>query len=136
MTAVGKAHAHDSVAGLEQSHINCGISLRAGVRLYVRELCAEQLLCALNCDILDDINVLAAAVVALPGVALGVLVGEYAAHSCHYSRGNDVLAGDKLQISLLALQLQVHCVSDLAVIIAQKTNGVHDIIVHFQKLLS
>ena len=133
VTAVCKAHAHYGVAGLEQSDVNRCVSLCAGVRLNVCELCAEKLLCTLDGDVLYDINVLAAAVVALSGIALSVLVGKHAAHSSHYCRRNYVLAGDKLKISLLALQLQVHRVGNFAVVLSEEADGIYNVTVHFEK---
>ena len=71
----GERQAHDRVAGLEQRVVDGGVGLRAGVRLDVGVLAAEQRLRALDRERLDHVDVLAAAVVALAGVALGVLVG-------------------------------------------------------------
>jgi hypothetical protein len=46
------------------------------MRLHVRGLGAEQRLDAVDSELLDDVDVLAAAVVAAARIALGVLVGE------------------------------------------------------------
>ena len=62
------------------------------LRLHVGELGAEQLLDAVDRQLLDHVDVLAAAVVALAGVALGVLVGQLAALGRHHRRRGVVLA--------------------------------------------
>ena len=66
----------DGVARLQQRHVGRGVRLRAGVRLHVRVLGAEELLGAVAREVLHHVGELAAAVVALAGIALGVLVGE------------------------------------------------------------
>ena len=58
-------------------------------------------------DVLHLIHIRTAAVVALAGQALGVLVGEDAAHGGHDGGRDDVLAGDELDIFPLAGQLTV-----------------------------
>ena len=75
----GQRQAHDRVAGLQQRVVDGGVGLRAGVRLDVGVLGAEQRLGAVDRELLDDVDVLAAAVVALARVALGVLVGQHGA---------------------------------------------------------
>ena len=101
VAAVGKAHAHYSITGCKESHINSCICLCARMSLNVCILCSEKLLGSFDSNGLNDINVLAAAVISLSGVALSILVGKNAAHSSHYCGGNDVFTGDKLKVSLL-----------------------------------
>src|SRR5262249_22029184 len=48
MAAMGKIHSEDGVAGLERGHVNGNVGLRAGVRLYVGVLSAENGLGAIN----------------------------------------------------------------------------------------
>ena len=62
--------------GCEHGHEDGHVRLRAGVRLDVGVLGAEELLRALDRERLGDVDELAAAVVALARIALGVLVGE------------------------------------------------------------
>ena len=73
---------------------------------------------------------LTAAVVALAGQALGVLVGDDAAHGGHDGGRDDVLAGDELDIVPLAGQLTVHGRSQLRVGLFHEANGIHHIVVH------
>ena len=83
--------AHDPVARLQQRVVDGRVGLRAGVRLDVRVLGAEQRLRAVDRELLDDVDVLAAAVVALARIALGVLVGQHAALTLQHGLGHEVL---------------------------------------------
>ncbi len=69
--------------GLEQREHRRGVGLGAGVRLHVGELGAEQGLDPVDGQLLDHVDVLAAAVIALARVALGVLVGQHRALRLH-----------------------------------------------------
>ncbi len=68
---------------LEDGEIDGHVCLAAGVGLDVDVLGAENPLCAVDGQLLDDIHVLAAAVPAAARVALGVLVGEAGALGLH-----------------------------------------------------
>ena len=59
-------------------------------------------------EVLGDVDELAAAVVALAGQALGVLVGQPAALGLHHRRGGVVLGGDQLDLVVLATALALH----------------------------
>ena len=72
------------------------------VRLHVGGIGAEDLLEAVDRELLDDVDVLAAAVVALAGVAFGVLVGQLAALGGHDGGRGVVLARDQLDVVFLA----------------------------------
>jgi hypothetical protein len=67
------------------------------MRLHVGVFGAEQLLGAIARQVLHDVGELAAAVVALAGIAFGVLVGEDAAGGFEHGFGGEVLAGDQLE---------------------------------------
>ena len=75
------------------------------MRLDVGVLGAEERLGALEGELLDDVDVLAAAVVALARVALGVLVGEPGALGFHHRGEGEVLAGDQLDLPRLPVAL-------------------------------
>ena len=94
-------------------------------------LCSEKLLGSFDSNGLNDINVLAAAVISLSGVALSILVGKNAAHSSHYCGGNDVFTGDKLKVSLLTCKLLCHSVANFGVSLLNKADSINDILVHF-----
>src|SRR5256885_4987016 len=84
MAAVGEIHAEHGVAGLEGGHVDGYVGGGAGMGLYVGVLGAKEFLGAVNGELLDFVGVLAAAVVALSGVAFGVLVGEDGAHGLEH----------------------------------------------------
>ena len=99
---------------------HCGVRGGAGVRLHVRELRAEQLLGALDGEALGDVDELAAAVVATPGVALGVLVGEHRALGFEHGTRHEVLARDHLERAALAAELLLQDRGDLRVDLGQR----------------
>ena len=76
VAAVGEVEAEDGVTRLEDGHVGGGVGLGAGVGLDVDVLGAEELFGAVAGEVFDDVGELAAAVVALAGVAFGVFVGE------------------------------------------------------------
>ena len=108
VAAVGEVHAEDGVAGLEQREVHGHVRLRAGVRLHVGVLGAEELLGALDRQRLGHVDELAAAVVALARVAFGVLVGQHRSGGLEHGLADEVLGRDELEAALLA----VHFVRD------------------------
>ena len=100
-----EAHAEDRVARLQQRQEHGLVRLRAGMRLDVGELAAEQLLGAVDGQLLGHVHELAAAVVAPARIAFGVFVGEHAALRLEHGGGDDVLARDQLDAVLLAGEL-------------------------------
>ena len=105
VAAVVEAHAEQRVARREQREIDRRVRLRAGVRLHVRVRRAEQFLRALDRERLGDVHVLAAAVIALARIALGVLVGQHRALGREHARARVVLGGDQLEVLFLAALL-------------------------------
>ena len=91
MAAVREREPHDRVGRLQQRVVDRGVGLRARVRLDVGVLGAEQRLRAIDRELLDHVDELAAAVVALAGIALGVLVGQHAALTFQDGLGHEVL---------------------------------------------
>ena len=69
------------------------------------KLAAEQLLGPLDRQRLGDVDELAAAVVALARIALGVLVGHDRALRLEHGARDDVLRGDQLDLVLLPAEL-------------------------------
>ena len=94
---MGQIEAQHGVARLEGRQIDGRVGLGAGVRLHVGVLGAEELLRAVAGQVLDDVDELAAAVVAPAGIALGVFVGQHAADGLHHGGAGVVFAGDHFQ---------------------------------------
>jgi hypothetical protein len=97
VAAVGEGQAHDLVAGLDHRGERGGVGLGAGVGLHIGELRAEQFLHAGDGQVLGDVDVLAAAVVAAARVALGILVRQDRALGFEHGAGGEVLGGDHLE---------------------------------------
>ncbi len=108
VAALVQRHAEHRVAGLHDAGVHGGVRLRAGMRLHVGVVRAEQLLAALARQVLDLVDDLAAAVVALAREALGVLVVEPGSERLEDGDRREVLGRDELERLLLAGQLLVH----------------------------
>ena len=95
-----------------------------GVRLDVDVVGArEQRQRAVAGEVLGDVHVLAAAVVALAGQALGVLVGEPRALRLEHRRVDVVLARDQLDLVRLAVTLRLHRRPQLGVQVRDRRPG-------------
>ena len=77
MPSLIEPETHERVSGLEERLKHSLVRLHARVRLHVGKLRSEQLAAARACKVLDLINNVASAVVALPRLALRVLIGEH-----------------------------------------------------------
>ena len=73
-----QAHAQDGVARLQQRQEYRLIGGSAAMRLHIGELAAEQQLGALNRQVLGNVDMDAAAVIAPPRIAFGIFVGQHA----------------------------------------------------------
>src|SRR6185295_13719681 len=76
-------------------------------------------------DRLGDIDVFAAAVVALAGIAFGVLVGELAALDHQHRAADVVLRGNQLDVVFLALIFEPDGVPHLRVGLGEQIGGEH-----------
>ena len=115
MPAGGKVKPHEGVARLHQRHEHLGIGGRAGMRLHVGEVAAEQLGHPLDRQPLDHIDVLAAAVVALARQAFGIFVGQHRALRLEHGAADDVFRGDQLDFVALAAEFLADRAGDLRV---------------------
>src|SRR5690625_2267211 len=117
VAAVRQVHSQHGVARLEQGAVDSQVGAGAGVRLHVRPLRAEQLLQPVDRQLLDLVDDLAAAVVALARVPLGVLVGEHAAGCGEHGGGDEVLGGDQFESVTLPLELLLEELEQLRVVV-------------------
>src|SRR5690606_37259044 len=76
VAARGEAQPEDRVARLHEGEVDRRVRLRARMGLHVREAALEEGLGAVDRELLGDVDERAAAVVAAPGITLGVLVRE------------------------------------------------------------
>ena len=118
--AVGQRHGQHRVAGLEQREQHREVGRRAGVRLHVGVLGAEHLLAAVDGELLDLVDHVAAAVVARARQSLRVLVGQHGAGGLEHGAAGEVLAGDELQRLLLADELAAQQLVELGVQVIER----------------
>ena len=114
-----EAEREDRVARLQQREVGGHVRLRAGVRLHVGVLGAEELLRPVDRELLDLVDHLAAAVVALAGIALRVLVRRHGADGLEHARPGEVLGRDQLDLPALALELAAEQPGDVRVDLLQ-----------------
>src|SRR5689334_1008158 len=93
------------------------------MRLYVRVLRTEQLLRAVDGDLLHLVDELAAAVVPLAREPFSVLVRERRAHGLEHSRRHEIFAGDELEALELTLDFPIDESGDLGVGITKRRTG-------------
>src|SRR5215211_629574 len=105
--AVREVHREDLLARFEQGRVRRLVGLAPRVRLHVDVLGREELLRPVYGELFDYVHELAAAVVPLARVALGVLVGHHRALGRQHRRGGEVLAGYQLDGRPLAFELPV-----------------------------
>ena len=81
--------------------------------LHIGEGAVEQALGAVDGELLDHVDILAAAVIALARIALGIFVGEQSAGSVEHRLRDDVLRGDQLDLVLLPMLFVLDRAPDL-----------------------
>ena len=102
VAAVCQIHAKNSIAGLRQSEECRQIGVGTGMGLDVGIVAAEQLTGSLSRQLLRHVHCIAAAVVAVAGIALGILIGKAGTHRQHDRGTDNVFRSNQLNIALLA----------------------------------
>ena len=97
----------DPVSGSQQHEEHRLVCLRARMRLHVGIGGAEKVPCALDSEAFDDVDVLAAAVEAVSGIALQRLVADLVSKRLAHRAAHDVLRGNELNLDALAARLVV-----------------------------
>ncbi len=128
VSAVRQVQAQDGVAGLDDGCVRRHVRGRAGVRLHVGVLGAEQLLGAVARQVLDHIGELASPVIALAGIAFGILVGEDRARRLQHGFAHKVFRGDQLQPFMLTALFVLDRLRDIGISFRQRT--LHRIVIH------
>ena len=119
MAAMVEAHAKHRVPRLEKRCVRSHVGIGAAMGLHVGKTAAEQGARTLAREVLDHVDFLASAVVPAPRIALGILIGEDAAHSLHNCRRYEVLGCNKLDRRALARKLSANCCRDLWITLRQ-----------------
>jgi hypothetical protein len=99
-----------NLAGLHERHEGGGISGRPGVRLHVCKSASEKLCNPLDGKVFGNVDELAAAVVAPPGQAFRIFVGEHRALRLQH----DVFRRGELDLVALAAKLEADRLGDSA----------------------
>ena len=100
---VRQIHPQHGIAGLDHAGVRRLVGLRPGVRLHVGVFGVKQFLGALAGQVLEFIGKLAAGIVALAGITLGVLIGKYAAGGFENGFRSKILARDQFEMRVLPL---------------------------------
>ncbi|MNF87536.1 hypothetical protein D3C84_700050 [compost metagenome] len=116
MPTVGQAHPQYGVTRLQQCKVNSGVSLAAGVRLNVGIISAKEFFSPVDRQLLDLIDVLAAAVVTLAWITFSILVGQPTALCFHHSLTGIVFRGNQLDMLLLTEFLSVDRIQQFVVV--------------------
>jgi hypothetical protein len=123
VAAVREVHPENRVARLQHREKHRHVGLGARVRLHVGVFGAEQRFRPVDGERLDDVDVLAAAVVALARIAFGVLVGEDRAGRLENGRADEVLGRDELEPRVLPLDFVADGVCDIGIDVDEAAVG-------------
>ena len=114
--------AEDQITWIKECHERRDVGVGAAVRLHVGEPTLEELLGALAGDVFDLVVKLTAAVIALAGVALGVLVGQPTAGRVHHGGRDMIFAGDEFKRARLTVGFLGHERSDVGILRGDKVH--------------
>ena len=121
VTTSGKRHPENRIARLQKRQEHRLIGLCTGMRLDIDECRAEQLLCAFDGKRFGNIDEFAPAIVAAPGVTLGIFVRQYRALCLEHGVADNVLRCDHLDLILLTDKLMPDSGCKLGVGIRQRS---------------
>ena len=132
MAAVAQIHSQHLVARFQHGKINCHVRAGAGMRLDVRVFGAEKFFGAINCELLNRVNVLAAAIPTFFRIAFGVFVREHRTLRFHDSGRSKIFRRDQLDVFLLPRAFVVNRVSDFRINICEAQIRRRKFCIHFQ----
>ena len=95
-------------AGREDGPVGNEVRVRSRMGLHVGVVRTEELFRLAGCGVFHRVDVHAAAVVAVLGVAFRILVGQEVTHRRLHGQGAVVLARDELEVAALVVQLVHH----------------------------
>ena len=105
MAAGGQVEAHERVARLQQREEHRLVGSGARMGLDIGEARSRtDVLARSMASVFDHIDIFAAAVIALAGIAFGIFVGQDRALRLQHRPADDVLRGDQFDLFLLALE--------------------------------
>ncbi len=121
---MGEVHTQHAVTHFQDAHVrgHVGLSTRVGLNVHMFST-REKREGALLGKALDLVDELAAAVVAPPRQALGVLVGEPRALRLEHRSEGVVFARDQLDVPALAVALALHGRPQVGINLCQRRPG-------------
>ncbi len=115
VTALAQLHAHHRVAGLEQGEVHGHVGRAARIRLNVGVLRSEQLLGAVDGELLDVVDEADALVIPSPRITFGVLDIQVGGQTLQHRRRSVVFAGDEVEGAGVALAVALDQREDLRI---------------------
>ena len=115
MATVIETEREHRVTRLHQPEVHRHVRLRTGMWLHVHVLGTEEVLRPVDRELLDPVDDLAAPVVPLARVPLGVLVRRHRPDGLEHGRPGEVLRCDQLDLVALPLELLLQQSGDLGV---------------------
>ena len=122
--AGGKVKTQDPISGLQQHEEHRLVGLSPRVRLNIGVDRAEERLRALDGEALDDVDILAAAVEAVSGIAFERLVADLVSKRLAHRSAHHILRGDELDLGPLPARLAVERFAHRRVGVGQRTQSV------------
>ena len=107
MPAVIEGESQNRIPWFDECLVDGRIGLSARMRLHVGVFRPEEILRTLLCDGFDLVHLLAATVITLTGITLGVFVGQHRTLRLQDGFRHEVLGSDHLQTILLSGELGV-----------------------------
>src|SRR5690349_4597306 len=102
MAAMSERHTEHRIARVQGREKHRLVRLCSRMRLNVRVTGSEQLFRAIDRELLGDVDVLAAAVITLPGITFGVLVRKHRALRMQNARARVIFGSDELDVLFLS----------------------------------
>ena len=115
VSAVVQIHSHKSVSRLHYRKKYCHISLRAGMRLNIHIFTSEKLFRPVSCQIFNNVNALAAAVISFSRISFCIFIRQRASHSSHDRFADPVFRRNQLNMRVLTLLLGFDCLRNFRV---------------------
>ena len=115
VAAVRQVQTENGVAGLQHCGVSFHVGLRSGVWLDVGVFRSEKLLGTFAREVFHYVGELAPSVVALAGIAFGILIGEHRAHGFQHGFADEIFRGDQFQSFVLAADFVVDGRSHLGI---------------------
>ena len=115
MPAGGQIHAQEGVAGLQQRHEDGRLACAPECGWTLAKPQPNSCLARSIASVLGDVDKLAAAVIAVAGIAFGVLVRQHRALRLQHRAADDVLRRDQFDLVALASELGAYRLGNLRI---------------------